>query len=74
MRVIINASPLIVLFKSGLEDLLPQLCDEVIVPAAVWDEVLLGGTDDTAAVALPNMEGAGARSRKKNSSGRRVEQ
>jgi|SRR6266508_7029079 len=58
MRVIINASPLIVLFKSGLEDLLPQLCDEVIVPAAVWDEVLLGGTDDTAAVALPNADWA----------------
>lgn len=56
MRVIINASPLIVLFKSRLENLLPQLCDEVIVPAAVWDEVLLGGADDPAAVALPNAD------------------
>jgi predicted nucleic acid-binding protein len=56
MRVIINASPLIILFKSGMEDLLPQLCDEVIVPAAVWDEVLLGGADDPAALALPNAD------------------
>lgn len=58
MRVIINASPLIVLFKSGLEDLLLQLCDEVIVPAAVWDEVLLGGAGDPAALALPNADWA----------------
>ena len=58
MRVIINASPLIVLFKSGLEELLPEFCDEVIVPAAVWDEVLLGGADDPAALALPNADWA----------------
>jgi predicted nucleic acid-binding protein len=58
MRIIINASPLIVLFKSGLEELLPKLCDDVIVPAAVWDEVLLGGADDPAALALPNTDWA----------------
>jgi len=58
MRVIINASPLIVLFKSRLQDLLPELCDEVIVPAAVWDEVLLGGADDSAALALPSADWA----------------
>lgn len=55
MRIIVNASPLIVLFKSGLEHLLPQLCEEVLVPAAVWDEVISGGANDPAALALPNV-------------------
>ena len=50
MRVVVNASPLIILSKSGLADLLPQLCDEVFVPQAVWTEVLAG--DDIAARVL----------------------
>jgi predicted nucleic acid-binding protein len=55
MRIITNASPLIVLCKSRLEYLLPQLCEEVLVPAAVWDEVIAGGANDPAALALPNI-------------------
>ena len=42
-KIVINASPLILLFKSNLESILPQLFTEIIVPEAVWDEVLRGG-------------------------------
>lgn len=52
-RVVVNASPLIVLFKSGLADLLPALFTEIIVPQSVWDEVIVGGEADSAARALP---------------------
>lgn len=42
-KIVVNASPLILLFKSGLEGLLPQLFSEIVVPAAVWDEISRGG-------------------------------
>ncbi|GGA29817.1 hypothetical protein [Okeania sp. KiyG1] len=51
-RVIINSSPLIVLFKSKQTDLLPQLFDEILVPGAVWDEVTAGRKNDVAATGL----------------------
>lgn len=38
--VVINASPLIVLFRSGQADLLPRLFSRIVVPEAVWREVL----------------------------------
>jgi len=41
-KVVVNASPLILLFKSGLDDLLPQLFSTIIVPEAVWDEISRG--------------------------------
>ncbi len=47
-RVVINASPLIVLFKSQLADLLPQLFTEILVPKAVWDEVVIDSISDVA--------------------------
>lgn len=53
-KVVVNASPLILLFKSGLDDLLPQLFSTIIVPEAVWDEVSRGG--DTAAQKLLDNE------------------
>jgi predicted nucleic acid-binding protein len=34
--VVINASPLITLFRSGQADLLPRLFTQIIVPEAVW--------------------------------------
>jgi predicted nucleic acid-binding protein len=52
-KVVINASPLIILFKSGLADLLPQLFTEIVVPEAVWREVTSGGAADAAATQLP---------------------
>jgi predicted nucleic acid-binding protein len=48
-----NASPLIVLFRSGQAALLRQLWREVLVPGAVWTEVLAGGPRDAAAQGLP---------------------
>jgi predicted nucleic acid-binding protein len=41
-KIVINASPLILLFKSHFEWLLPKLFNEIIVPEAVWDEVSRG--------------------------------
>lgn len=48
-RVVVNASPLIVLFKANLARLLPQLFTEVLVAGGVWDEVIAGGPTDMAA-------------------------
>jgi predicted nucleic acid-binding protein len=52
-RVVINASPLIILFRSGQAELLGQLWPEVVVPGAVWAEVLAGGPHDPATLGLP---------------------
>jgi len=38
-HVVINASPLIILFKAHLEDLLPKLFNDIHVPQAVLSEV-----------------------------------
>ena len=43
---VVNASPLIVLAKAGLEDLLTELSGELIVPQAVAEEVLAGPKSD----------------------------
>jgi predicted nucleic acid-binding protein len=45
-RVVVNASPLICLFKSGFEDLLPSLFSEIYVPEAVLNEVVGTGKND----------------------------
>lgn len=52
-RVVVNASPLIALFRAGLHPLLPQLFPELVVPAAVWSEVVSSTHDDPAARGLP---------------------
>ena len=53
-QVVINASPLIVLYKSGQADLLPQLFERsIIVPQAVYDEIT-ATKSDTAATQLPD--------------------
>lgn len=44
-RVVVNASPLIVLFKSSQAELLPQLFDKILVPQAVWAEVTVSKHD-----------------------------
>lgn len=47
--VVINASPLITLFRSGQADLLPRLFSHIVVPEAVWQEVTVDEWEDTAA-------------------------
>ena len=48
-KIIVNASPLICLFRADLEYLVAKLWQQVMVPAAVWDEVLKGPRTDRAA-------------------------
>lgn len=43
MAVISNASPLIILSKLGQLALLPQLYDQVLIPQAVYEEVVVAG-------------------------------
>lgn len=47
--VVINASPLITLFRSGQADLLPRLFTRIVVPEAVWQEVTVDEWEDRAA-------------------------
>jgi len=51
-RVVVNPSPLICLFKSGLAELFPALFKDVAVPEAVIKEVMAKGTVDFAAQTL----------------------
>jgi predicted nucleic acid-binding protein len=44
--VVVNASPLISLFRSGQADLLPRIFRRIVVPEAVWQEVVLEDKDD----------------------------
>jgi predicted nucleic acid-binding protein len=45
---VVNASPLIVLAKAGLVDLLPRLCETMVIPFGVAEEVGRGSPDDPA--------------------------
>lgn len=47
-RWVVNASPIIVLAKAGLDHLLTEMPDEVLVPAAVATEVAAGPDSDPA--------------------------
>ena len=49
---VVNASPLIVLGKTGQLELLDQLPKEVVVPIAVADEIKAGPANDAAKVAI----------------------
>jgi predicted nucleic acid-binding protein len=50
--LVINASPVIVLAKTGFLDLLRILGDPVLVPTAVVDEIQQAGQNDPAVKAL----------------------
>ncbi|MEH2012139.1 DUF3368 domain-containing protein [Nostoc sp.] len=52
-KIVINTSPLIVLFKSQFAYLLPELFTEIIVPSGVWNEIVEAGKTDTASRQLP---------------------
>lgn len=47
-RWVVNASPIISLVKIDRIHLLSELCDEVIIPQGVRDEITLGGYADSA--------------------------
>jgi predicted nucleic acid-binding protein len=49
---VLNASPLITLFKSQQASLLPKLFREIVVPEAVWAETHAGDQTDPAAQQL----------------------
>ena len=49
-NAVINASPFILLCKSGLAEILPELFAEIFIPEAVSDEIMHG--DDTASQKL----------------------
>lgn len=55
-RVVVNASPLICLFKSGLQDLLPNLFLNITVPEAVLKEVKAPGKSDFPAEQLSQQQ------------------
>ncbi len=52
-RVVVNASPLICLYRAGLDRLFAELWPNVTIPEAVWTEVLRGPEDDKAVRGLP---------------------
>jgi predicted nucleic acid-binding protein len=54
-KIIVDSSPLIVLLKSDLEYILPELFEEIIVPESVWQEILAGKQDDIAKQKLPSL-------------------
>jgi predicted nucleic acid-binding protein len=45
-RWVINASPVILLAKAGVIDLLPKACDELVIPFSVVREVSTGKSSD----------------------------
>jgi predicted nucleic acid-binding protein len=51
--VVVNASPLIILFKSLQAELLPQLFAEIVLPQAMLKEVVAAGAEDVAAKQVP---------------------
>lgn len=55
MKIVINASPLILLCNCKLEFILPELFEEIIVPEAVWDEIVAGPEHDQSVETLPHL-------------------
>ena len=53
-KVIVNASPIIVLYKSHLESILPLLFKEILIPTTVYDEITSYSPNDKAALELPD--------------------
>ena len=51
-KVVVNSSPLIILFKSGQGDILPKLFKTIVVPEQVYEEVIAGRNEDEAKMAL----------------------
>ena len=54
-KIVLNASPLILLCNSELSFVLPALFPEIVVPEAVWQEIVNGSQLDQAAQMLPEL-------------------
>jgi len=54
-KIVLNASPLILLCNGELDFILPELFPEVIVPEAVWQEIVGGSHLDRAAQMLSGL-------------------
>lgn len=55
-KIVVNASPLILLCNSGLSFVLPELFSEIVVPEAVWQEIVNGPHLDQATQMLPELD------------------
>lgn len=55
-NIVLNASPLILLCNSNLDFVLPEMFTGIVVPDAVWQEILRGPRDDRAAQLLPGLD------------------
>ena len=54
MKVVVNATPLIALSLINRLDLLPALFEEIVVPRAVYEEIVVQGGGRVGAAALSN--------------------
>ena len=54
--VVLNASPLILLCNTDLSFVLPALFSDIVVPEAVWHEIVNGSRLDKAARLLPKLD------------------
>ncbi len=55
-NIVLNASPLILLCNSNLEFVLPEMFTEIVVPDAVWQEILRSPLIDRAVQRLPSLD------------------
>jgi predicted nucleic acid-binding protein len=55
-KIVLNASPLILLSNAELDFILPQMFGEIVVPEAVWLEVMAGPQPDRAVQQLPRLK------------------
>ncbi len=53
-NIVINTSPLILLFNSDLAFILPAMFNEIVVPDAVWNEIVNSKSYDIAKQSLPD--------------------
>lgn len=54
-KIVLNASPLILLCNGELDFVLPELFAEIVIPEAVWQEIVGGSQLDRAAQLLPGL-------------------
>lgn len=55
-KIVINASPLILLCNSDLAHIVPELFTRIVVSEAVWQEIVTGPHQDRAAQMVPTLE------------------